>query len=85
MQDYALKPLSPIQIVELEPEFVYSHYLNSKKITEKFSELLEKKNDADYSNKGEDFFKAAEMEKTVLASKKENNSSQTIRTYDIRH
>lgn len=85
MQDYALKPLSPIQIVELEPEFVYSHYLNSKKITEKLSELVEKKNDADYSNKGEDFLKAAETEKTVLAGKSENNSSQNIKTYDIRH
>lgn len=85
MQDYALNPLSPIQIVELEPEFVYSHYLNSKKITEKLSELLEKKNDADYSNKDEDFLKAAETEKTVFSGKSENNSSQDIKTYDIRH
>lgn len=85
MQDYALKPLSPIQIVELEPEFVYSHYLNSKKITEKLSELLEKKNDADYSNKGEDFLKVAETEKTVFSGKSENNSSQNIKTYNIRH
>lgn len=85
MQDYALKPLSPIQIVELEPEFVYSHYLNSKKITEKLSELLEKKNDADYSNKDKDFLKAAETEKTVLAGKSENNSSQDMKTYNIRH
>lgn len=85
MQDYALKPLSPIQIVELEPDFVYNHYLNSKKITEKLSELLEKKNDADYSNKGEDFLKVAEMEKTVFSGKSENNSSQNIKTYDIRH
>lgn len=85
MQDYALKPLSPIQIVELEPDFVYNHYLNSKKITEKLSELLEKKNDADYSNKGEDFLKVAETEKTVFSGKSENNSSQNIKTYNIRH
>lgn len=85
MQDYALKPLSPIQIVELEPDFVYNHYLNSKKITEKLSELLEKKNDADYSNKGKDFLKVAETEKTVFSGKSENKATQDIKTYDIRH
>lgn len=85
MQDYTLKPLSPIQIVELEPEFIYINYLNSKKITEKLDGFLEKKLDSVYSTEKTDLQKVAETEKKVSSGETESKSRNNIETYNIRH
>ena len=82
IQNYAFKSkLPPIQIVELEPEFVYQNYLNSKKITEKLDALLEKKNDAVPLDKKEGFLKIAETQmKKASQTLAETNPNATYNT-----
>lgn len=85
MQDYALKSLSPIQIVELEPEFVYENYLESKKITKELTELLEKKKEVFYSKEREEFLSVAETENNTISINNVDSSNQKSKTYNIRH
>lgn len=84
IQNYAFKSkLPPIPIVELEPEFVYQHYLDSKKITEKLDELLEKKNDVFDLDKKEGFLKVGKA--PLNPALRTSNIADPNATYNTTH
>lgn len=68
MQFYKLELLSPIQIVELNPSFVYEHYLHGKKCTEKLHELIDVKKDKQeitFSSQAEQNLRVADAHRNV--------------------
>lgn len=84
MQYYTLKPLSPIQIVELKPSFVYKHYLESKKCTEKLESLVsnaKKRNNEFFGDSNGHLQQVAEDPKSKL----KNNEANDDITYYITH
>lgn len=84
MQDYAEKTLSPVQIVELEPEFVYSHYLNSDKITEELCKLfIEEK--GTYGDVKPVLQQVAEPEVNTVPAQQEGNTYGDSRMFNGKH
>ena len=84
IQNYAFKSkLPPIQIVELEPEFVYENYLSGAKITKEATKLLEKKNDAVPLDKKEGFLKVAKA--PLNSAIRISNIADSNATYNTTH
>ncbi|MDD5928329.1 MAG: LlaJI family restriction endonuclease [Spirochaetales bacterium] len=45
MQGYSFEPLAPIQVIELNPDFLFEHYLNNKKLV---TNLIQEKTQFNY-------------------------------------
>lgn len=86
MQFYNSKNLPPIQLVELEPSFVYQNYLKSGKCTEKLSMLVENlKKIEKQDSKGESMAANSTYDNTPNVPDSDGNNSEYSNKHNLRN